>query len=69
MAKKKAETEESVETTTVETTTTFEQETAPKSKKMSRADAESIVKQYGGINGVTVPDELKQARKVLSEKE
>lgn len=53
------------------TTTVVESETteSPKAKKMSKADAQAIVKQYDGINGAAVPTELAQARKILSEAE
>ncbi len=34
-------------------------------KAMSVEQAEAVVKQYAGLNGIEVPNELKQAREVL----
>lgn len=57
---KKAQKEEAVSTASVINT-----EEAP--KKMSKADAEAIVKKYAGINGVRIP-ELQKAKEILREK-
>ncbi len=34
-------------------------------KAMSVEQAEAVVKQYAGLNGIEIPNELKQAREVL----
>jgi hypothetical protein len=36
-------------------------------KKMTKDQAQQIVNRYSGINGPLVPEELKQARKILKE--
>jgi len=36
-------------------------------KKMTKEQAQQVVNRYSGINGPLIPDELKQARKILKE--
>jgi hypothetical protein len=45
------------------TESTTPAEAAP--KKMTKAEAEEIAKQYVGINGASVPENVQQARNLL----